>query len=114
MMPGYIKKRLAEKAEMENCSISWLICEAIMNYLNISTTELEKERGKEIPKTFSERRKKPGWAYFPNKCSLCQKVQRYHEVQKYDRVSIGKIVKSGLCVDCIKKHRKLKLKLKEE
>lgn len=54
-LPPIILQLLDDAKVEEGCSRSWLITEAICDYLKINEEVISTERGYEIPKKFSDR-----------------------------------------------------------
>jgi len=55
LMPIFLLELLSKKAKEENCSASWVICHAIVNYLKLPETIIEDIRGFKIPQDKNER-----------------------------------------------------------
>lgn len=55
VIPAKVKELLKSRAKEEDCSMSWLVCDAIFPYLGVNPDELLE--GKRPPKTKTERRK---------------------------------------------------------
>lgn len=53
---------LKETAKREDCSMSWIVTEALMGRLGVTQDLLDKNRGYSIPKTYTERKRNPYWS----------------------------------------------------
>ena len=57
-MPRYAHDLLKSKATEQDCSVSWLVCDAVMEYLGLEPEEFFGPEWKKIPKTKTERRQR--------------------------------------------------------
>lgn len=68
-MPKVLHRALKHLSVEEDCSISWIMTDAILKRLGLAQKDLDEERGYSLDKTFDERKSNPKWSPF-TKASL--------------------------------------------
>jgi len=89
-IPRSMHQKLKVESAMQDCSRSWLITEALLQYFGMSGEDLEKERGYSIPKQFSQRT--GNWT--PNKKGDSKGQETRDTMSYQEALKIGKQLKA--------------------